>query len=212
MKVFDDLDATWQRALAQAWRAHLLGNIGVGAVLTDQMGTIVAEGRNRVGDTSAPPGRLHGTYLAHAEMDVLAQLAVGDYEHHTIWTTLQPCLLCMSAVVTTHVGFVRFMAPDPLWDGIEKLPELNPQAGKRWPDVVGPLGTPFASFCAMLPMVWFFQRQGGGAAVRSYEADYPGLVALAHRLADERTLDPWGGEPVEVILERLWDDLVKAGQ
>ena len=44
MKGFDDLDGAWQRALAQAWRAHVLGNIGVGAVLTDRGGTIIAEG------------------------------------------------------------------------------------------------------------------------------------------------------------------------
>ena len=210
MTAFDDLDAAWQRALAQAWRAHVLGNIGVGAILTDRSGTIIAEGRNRVGDTTAPPGRLHGTYLAHAAIDVLAQLPVGDYDHHTIWTTLEPCLLCMSAAVTVHVGAVRFAAPDPLWVGIERLPSLNAQAGKRWPEVVGPLTGPVASFCAVLPMVWFFRRQGSGSAVDVYEVDYPGLVALGRQLAGERTLDGWGGEPVEVVLGRLWDDLDKA--
>jgi tRNA(Arg) A34 adenosine deaminase TadA len=212
MTVFDDLDAAWQRALAQAWRAHVLGNIGVGAILTDRSGTIIAEGRNRVSDTTAPPGHLHGTYLAHAEMDVIAQLPVGDYDHHTIWTTLEPCLLCMSAAVIAHLGAVRFAAPDPLWAGIERLPELNEQARKRWPEVRGPLTGPVASFCAVLPMVWFYRRQGGGTAVSVYEVDHPGLVALGRRLAGERTLDGWGGEPVEVVLDRLWDDLGEAGE
>lgn len=208
---FSDLDATWQRALAQAWRAHVLGNIGVGAVLTDRTGFIVAEGRNRVIDTNAPPGRLYGNYLAHAEMDVLAQLSVGDYEHHTVWTSLEPCLLCMSAIVTSHVGVVRFAAPDPLWLGIEGLPGINPQADKRWPKRIGPMTGPIASFSALLPLVWFFRNQGGGAATRAYEADHAGLVALASRLADENTLETLGGEPVEAVLDRLWSDLVEAG-
>jgi tRNA(Arg) A34 adenosine deaminase TadA len=212
MTAFDHLDAAWQRALWQAWRAHGLGNIGVGAVLTDRTGTIVAEGRNRVNDTTAPPGRLYGSYLAHAEMDVMAQLTVGDYEHYTIWTTLEPCLLCMSAVVTTHVGSVRFAAPDPLWVGIEGLPSLNVQARKRWPERLGPMAGPVASFCAVLPMVWFFRRQGGGAAVSAYEEDHPGLVALARRLAGERSLDVLGGERVETVLEQLWPVLVEAGE
>lgn len=211
MSHFDDLDLVWQRALAQAWRAHVLGNIGVGAALTDRGGVIVAEGRNRVIDTTAPPGRLHGNFLAHAEMDVLAQLPVGDYEHHTLWTTLEPCLLCLSALVTTHVGVLRFAAPDPLWVGIEMLPDLNPQAAKRWPKQIGPLTGPVAAFGALLPMVWFFRRQGGGAAVGAYEADHPGLVALAEKLAGARTLDVWGGDPVEAVLERLWADLVEVG-
>ena len=209
MNGFDDLDGAWQRAIAQAWRAHVLGNIGVGAVLTDRSGTIIAEGRNRVCDTTAPPGRLHGNYLAHAEMDVLAQLPIGDYEHHTIWTTLEPCLLCVSAAVTSHVGVVRFAAPDPLWLGIEQLRQVNPQADKRWPERIGPLAGPVASFCALLPMVWFFRRQGGGAAVRAYETDRPRLVTLARRLAEQGTLDPLGGEAVETVLEQLWEDLVE---
>ena len=212
MSIFDDLDAAWQRALAQAWRAHVLGNIGVGAVLTDRSGTIIAEGRNRVCDTSAPPGRLHGNYLAHAEMDVLAQLPVGDFEHHTIWTTLEPCLLCVSAVVTSHVGVVRFAAPDPLWVGIDRLRDRNAQADKRWPERIGPLTGPVAAFCAVLPMVWFFRQQGGGSAVSAYEADHPDLVALAHTLAHEETLDLLGGERVERVLDELWPRLVPAGK
>ncbi len=211
MEGFDDLDAAWQRALAQAWRAHVLGNIGVGAVLTDRSGTIIAEGRNRVCDTTAPPGRLHGNSLAHAELDVLAQLPVGDYEHHTIWTTLEPCLLCISGAVTSHIGIVRFAAPDPLWLGLEQLQEINIQAGKRWPKRIGPLTGPPATFSALLPMVWFFRRQGGGSATRAYEADHPDLVALARSLAGGNTLDVLGGEAVETVLERLWEDLLRAG-
>ena len=82
MESFDQLDAAWQLALAQAWRAHVLGNIGVGAVLTDRTGFIVGKGRNRIVDTSAPPGRLHGNYLAHAEMDVLAVLSNCPQMHN----------------------------------------------------------------------------------------------------------------------------------
>ncbi len=210
MEGFNDLDAAWQRAIAQAWRAHVLGNVGVGAVLTDRTGFIVAEGRNRIVDTSAPPGRLHGNYLAHAEIDVLAQLRVGDYEHHTIWTTLEPCLLCMSAVVTSHVGIVCFAARDPLWSGLEELPGINAQTARRWPKRIGPMRGPIAAFCAILPLVWFFQTQGGGAAVSAYGSEHADLVELAKRLAESRMLDPLGGEPVEAVLDRLWPDLVNA--
>lgn len=209
MRAFDDLDTAWQRALAQAWRAHTLGNIGVGAALTDPGGAIIAEGRNRVCDTTAPPGRLHGNYLAHAEIDVLAQLRVGDYEEFTLWTTLEPCLLCVSAAIISHVGMVRFAAPDPLWTGIEQVRDLNAQAGRRWPERHGPLDGPIAAFCALLPLVWFFGRQGGGAAVRAYEADHAGLVALARHLSADATLDPFGGRSVEAVLEYLWPDLAE---
>ncbi|MGH6943268.1 MAG: hypothetical protein ACREH6_03480, partial [Geminicoccaceae bacterium] len=55
----------WRTALRLAWEAHAKGNLGVGCVLTDGAGAIVAAGRNRVIDADAPPGRLRSTYLAH---------------------------------------------------------------------------------------------------------------------------------------------------
>ena len=211
MTAFGRLDSPWQRAFAQAWRAHTRGSIGVGAVLTDRAGVVVAEGRNRVGETTAPSGRLHGTYLAHAEMDVMAQLPVGDYEDHTIWTTLEPCVLCLAGAVTAHVGSVRFAAPDPLWLGIERMPAANPQIAKRWPTRTGPLAGPVAAFGAILPMVWFLERQGGGSAVSAYENGHPGWVELAGRLAGDGVMNEWTQEPVEGVLERLWEDLARAG-
>lgn len=184
----------------------------MGAVLTDPAGCIVAEGRNRVGETAAPFGRMRGTYLAHAEMDVMAQLPAGDYDFHTIWTTLEPCLLCLSAAVTAHVGFVQFAAPDPLWSGLEQLPQANAQIAKRWPRLDGPLGGPVACFCAVLPMLWFLQRQGGGSAVAAYENGHPGWVALARKLSSQGTMIEWKHDPVEVVLARLWEDLTAAGE
>jgi hypothetical protein len=154
---------------------------------------------------------MHGTYLAHAEVDVMAQLPVGDYEQHTVWTTLEPCVLCVAAAVTAHVGAVRFAAPDPLWVGTVELPAANPQIAKRWPDIIGPLTGPIAVFGAVLPMVWFLQRQGGGSAVSAYESDHAGWVVLARRLATERVLDGWRQDPIDVVLQRLWDDLEAAG-
>ncbi|MGH3259123.1 MAG: hypothetical protein ACRDOU_27620 [Streptosporangiaceae bacterium] len=42
-----DLDGAWQRALEQAWQSFLAGTTPVGAVVTDSLGEIVAEGRGR---------------------------------------------------------------------------------------------------------------------------------------------------------------------
>ncbi len=104
------LEEPWQMALTEAWEAYVGGNIGVGAVLTDPRGRVVAVGRNRVSDKEAPPGRLRSTSIAHAELDVLGQLMPGDYQHHTLWTTLESCPLCSMAIVMSNVGSVTFAA------------------------------------------------------------------------------------------------------
>ncbi len=186
-----------------AWEAHDSGNVGVGSVLTDPAGAIVATGRNRVLDAEAPAGRLHATYLAHAEMDVLAQLPHGDYPDHTLWTTLEPCLMCASAVVLSHVGSLRYAAADPLWSGIDRLPALNAQVARRWPIRCGPLTGPVAAFCGLLPLVWAMRRKSEGVVARAYAEHDPRLLALGRRLVGDGTLDALLGRSVEEALERL---------
>ena len=110
MSRLSELEKPWQMALTLAWEAHVRGNVGVGAVLTDRRGRVVAVGRNRVCDRKAPPGRLRSTAIAHAELDILGQLVPGDYKNHTLWTTLESCALCSIAVVTSNVGRVEFAA------------------------------------------------------------------------------------------------------
>jgi tRNA(adenine34) deaminase len=194
-----------------AWEAHGSGNIGIGSVLTDAAGAIIAAGRNRVSDADAPAGRLRSTYLAHAEMDALAQLPHGDYPDHTLWTTLEPCLMCASAVVLSHVGTVRYAAADPLWSGIDRVPGLNAQAARRWPIRRGPLRGPVAVFCGLLPLVWAVRQKADGVVARAYQAYDPALLSLARRLIREGVLDELRGGPVEQALARLWNDLCSVG-
>src|SRR3954452_452699 len=174
-----------RRALELAWDAHSTGNIGVGAVLTDDSGAIVAEGRNRVFDTSAPPGRMCNTFLAHAEMDVLAQLPRRDYSSSTLWTTLQPCLLCTSATVLSRVGHVVYLAADPVWYGTERLHELNEQTARRWPTRRGPLEGPLASFASLLPLLYFVRTNPDSVVVQSHDAHARELLVFARRIADD---------------------------
>ena len=78
------------------------------------------------------PGQLADTYLAHAELNALAGLKPGDYWDHTLFTTLESCLLCVAATTHAHLGHVVYAARDPLWEGIDRLPELNPHVARRF--------------------------------------------------------------------------------
>lgn len=167
----------------------------------------MAEGRNRVADAEAPPGRLRSTFIAHAEMDVLAQLPPGDYPGHTVWTTLEPCLLCSSAIVMSSVGNVRYAARDWLWDGIDQLADVNEFVARRWPNRTGPLDSPVAAFCELLPVLWFVARKPDGAVVRRYADRHPMLLRLAERLTEEDRLASLIDQSVDAALAALWDDL-----
>ena len=201
---WDQIDKPWRLAVQLAWDAHCAGNIGVGAVVTDERDVVIAEGRNRTCDEHAPPGHLHQTFIAHAEIDVLGQLKPGNYSHHTIWTTLEPCLLCTSAIVMSNIGSVRFAARDQLWDFLSRLPEIGKFVADRWPERKGPLQGPIAVFCELLPVIWFLSNKPAGVVVGRYAECHPALLDLAKTLVHANVLTKYGGSPAEEVLQDLW--------
>lgn len=97
-----------RRALEQAARAEAAGEVPVGAVAV-RAGEVVAEARN------APVGS--GDPTAHAEVLLLraAARALGNYRLPglTVYVTLEPCLMCVGALVLARVERVVFGAPEP---------------------------------------------------------------------------------------------------
>ncbi len=201
------LEEPWRTAVTLAWEAYVGGNVGVGAVLTDLRGVVVAVGRNRGSDAEAPPGRLRLTPIAHAELDVLGQLRPGDYRGHTLWTTLEPCPLCSMAIVTSNVGNVHFAASDRLWHGITRLTELNEFIASRWPVRRGPLGGAVSVLCELLPLLWFLEHKPTGSVVTKYQSEHPQLVALARTLRKDARLIALRADSVNLALSQLWTDL-----
>ncbi|MGB4343853.1 MAG: tRNA adenosine(34) deaminase TadA [Moraxellaceae bacterium] len=100
--------AFMQRALQLALAGEALGEVPVGAVLV-QDGVIIGEGFN------APITRHDPT--AHAEVVALRAAAerVGNYrlENTTLYVTLEPCTMCVGALVHARVARVVFAAAEP---------------------------------------------------------------------------------------------------
>jgi tRNA(Arg) A34 adenosine deaminase TadA len=106
----------WRACFESAWEAFRAGTIPVGAAVAGADGAIVARGRNRIFD---PPGHgLAGSRLAHAEVDALAQLPTSArYRDHVLYSTLEPCLLCVAATLLATVGRIEYAAADPFGGG-----------------------------------------------------------------------------------------------
>lgn len=205
------LEEPWRVAIGLAWEAYVGGNIGVGAVLTDPRGRIVTVGRNRVADEEAPAGRMRSTFIAHAELDVLAQLRPGNYRDYILWTTLEPCVLCSVAILISNIGSVTFAARDRLWDGISRLTELNEFVASRWPARSGPLNGPVSGFCELLPLLWFAEHKPEGSVIQRYQSHHPQLLALANDLLKDRQFADLKSRPVSAPLNHLWAALEAVG-
>lgn len=182
------LDDAWQEAFRQAWEALTTGNIGVGAVVSDRSGTIVAASRNRVMDAVPPTGELAGTTLAHAEINVLAHLPFRSPRELVLTTTLQPCLQCAAAIRMAPVAHVRIAGADPLWDGAGGFSHLNPWLARRADvPVEGPRRDTVGVFATLLA------RLGSGFLTHVVdglrERGEGPLLDLAQRLDGDGTVD-----------------------
>lgn len=200
------LDLPWQECFKLAWDSFRAGSLPVGVVVVDATGAIVASGRN-LRNESAPPGRIGGSTLAHAEINALLGLPTGDYTDHTLYSTLEPCLLCTAAARQSHVGTIRYAAADPTFPGIERIPELNAGLARRWPRREGPFGDRWASLSTVLHLVAVLERRGAGSAVvDAHRPVTPDLLRLAQR---------WTGQPTQRLrgmtlpeaLDLLWSEL-----
>jgi tRNA(Arg) A34 adenosine deaminase TadA len=205
------LTEPWRAVFELAWDAFRAGSVPVGAVVVNPAGDIVTRGRSRSYESSAPPQQVAGTYLAHAEVNALLPLPRGDYRDHVLYSTLEPCLLCTAALTHAHLGTVRFAAPDPLWTGLDVLPQLNAHVQRRWTRRERCLDGPWATWAALLPLV-FYLRRGSTNVEQAYRPRSPALVALAHDLLGPGE-PQWGGDSLlHPTLERLWERLLAAGE
>ena len=96
-------------ALAQAREALAAGEVPVGAVLVGEGGEILARAHNQPITLKDP--------TAHAEVLVLRQAAslLGNYRLPgvSLYVTIEPCIMCLGAMLQARVGRLIFGAADP---------------------------------------------------------------------------------------------------
>jgi tRNA(adenine34) deaminase len=141
-----------QRALALAGAAAARGEVPVGAILVHG-GEMVGEGANCPIGTHDP--------TAHAEIVALrsAGQSLADYRlpGSTLYVTLEPCIMCASAIIHARVQRVVFGAWDPKAGAagsiidVFTLPQLNHRV-----DVFGGV---LAEECAAVLQVFFARRR-----------------------------------------------------
>src|SRR6188768_175224 len=113
-----------RRALELAGDAAAAGEVPVGAVVVVD-GAIVGEGFNQ------PIGAHDPT--AHAEIVALraAALALGNYRltGATLYVTVEPCLMCVGALIHSRIGLLVYGAPEPKAGAIESMTSAHELEG-----------------------------------------------------------------------------------
>jgi len=95
-----------RQAIEAAKAAAQQGGVAIGAVLVDSAGTVVATGGSLVGPLKDP--------TAHAEINAIRercrQVGTDDLYGHILYSTLEPCHMCLSCAAWARIGQVYFGA------------------------------------------------------------------------------------------------------
>jgi tRNA(adenine34) deaminase len=115
-------DRHWMgKALEQAELAAANDEVPIGAVLVDNStGELLASGHNQ-------PIGVHDP-TAHAEIIVLREAArrLNNYRlpNTTLYVTIEPCVMCVGALVQARVARIVYGAPEPKTGAIESAHRL----------------------------------------------------------------------------------------
>ena len=142
-----------REALAEAAKAAAAGEVPVGAVLVKD-GRILARGWNRPISTSDP--------TAHAEIVALreAAAALGNYRLPgcELYVTLEPCAMCVGALVHARIARVVYGTRDPKTGACGSIVDLPAIA--HWNHHGAFEGGVLAEECGAVLRRFFAERRG----------------------------------------------------
>ncbi len=107
-------------ALDEARHALHLGEVPIGAVVVYDR-EVVASGFNQPIHSVDP--------TAHAELVAMRKAAreLGNYRLSglTLYVTVEPCMMCVGAIVHARIATLVYGATEPKFGGVESLVDLN---------------------------------------------------------------------------------------
>lgn len=117
-----DLSYEWKIAFEEAWTAFKNGSTPIGAALFDKDGNLIAQNRNRANEEGTLNKR-----TSHAEANILNNIDTSVYDLHemTLFSTMEPCPMCMGTCVMAGIRKLRFAARDP-YCGFTYLKDSEP--------------------------------------------------------------------------------------
>jgi tRNA(adenine34) deaminase len=143
---FDQKDASYmEEALAQARLAVDAGEVPVGAIVVWQ-GQTIGKGYNRREELQTPTA--HAEILAiEAAAHVLGSWRLSECE---LYVTLEPCIMCVGAILQARIQRLVFGCLDPKAGAVESLYRLceDSRLNHRLPVTGGVLGLKCAELLA----------------------------------------------------------------
>jgi len=108
-------------AVKEAQKAEEMDEVPVGAVIVDDTHGVIGSGFNRPISTQDP--------TSHAEINAIRAACdrLNNYRlpQTCLYVTIEPCIMCMGAIIHARISRVVFGAPDPKWGAATSLYKMG---------------------------------------------------------------------------------------
>lgn len=202
--MWKDISSPWKTAFEGAWEAFRCGSVPIGAALYDKNGELVIRERNRCGEAESVNRR-----IAHAEANALRRLdteAGLELRSLVLYTTMEPCPMCMGMSVMSGIRHIRFAARDT-YCGFTYLSDKDPYFAGKHLDIVHE-GGELEFVQITMQSVFELERISHGASDKvlvEFRTMLPEAVEAAERLYNSGIIAKWSAEnlPADEVFDKI---------
>ncbi len=120
-----NIDEKWMRlALKEAKKADMVDEVPIGAIIVYK-DKVIARAHNKKESSKLA--------TAHAELLAIEKACkkIGDWRLNecTLYTTIEPCVMCAGAIIQSRVGAIVYGAPDNKFGAIESVVKIFDKEG-----------------------------------------------------------------------------------
>ena len=131
-ELWENIETPWQLTLELAWESFKRKSLPIAALIIDVDGNVIATGRNQMFEQA-----IKNRKMAHAEMSALMNLLYDEHPEirkYTMYTTTEPCPMCMGSIVMSYLRKVKIAMADP-WAGASNMCRQLPYIASKNIDV-----------------------------------------------------------------------------
>ncbi|KGX91423.1 nucleoside deaminase [Pontibacillus marinus] len=208
---WNEISTNWQRCFELAWETMKDGSKPIAALVIDENGEIIAEGKNAV-YSEYYGATVSYNEIAHAEVNALGKIDNRVHTSrapYTLYSTLEPCPLCTGALYMSSIKNLAYAAKDKFGGSLDMLGKTHYLSRKQI-NIDGPV--PVLDEISIFLNVYFdLTRQNMRPSIVKLHdelaEDYPNAVSLARKWGEDKRLDPYFSTPFKdsfpIIVEGL---------
>ena len=208
--MWDDIARQWQIVFDEAWKAFCHGSTPIGAALYDRNGELVLSDRNRSREKDTI-----NREISHAEANALRRLDTAKYNSRelTMYTSMEPCPMCMGMILMGHIKEVHYAAKD-LYCGMVHLTDTEPyyRIKKVNCSYDGGEKEYFQLTVQSYYELRHLEKGASDKVIRQFNETNAAAVNMAKKLYLDKTLDRLAeegtpcGEVYDMIVSCAWDN------